>query len=193
MDGWAGLHGLWRMKVIGRKAILILLLYWALKCRGANVFTVNASGLASDLGFMWTQMRMFYKRKYAHLCLHRRVQNLQTCRINSNSWYVFFVFCFFKRTIKENDAQSLHPTKPWKCSSLHIYLICDHFLCPHSVFLLFSSHIILDLIKYIIARIQFRQGKKDNIIILHSCFNGLDHKMCVGPFYFVHPCKTKEI
>lgn len=96
MDGWAGLHGLWRMKVIGRKAILILLLYWALKCRGANVFTVNASGLASDLGFMWTQMWMFYKRKYAYLCLHRRVQNLQPCRINSNSSYGFFLLFFLK-------------------------------------------------------------------------------------------------
>lgn len=43
------------------------------------------------------------------------------------------------------------------------------------------------------ARIQFRQEKKDNIIILHICFNGLDHKMRAGPFYFVRPCKTKEI
>lgn len=30
----------------------ILLLFWASKCQGANVFTVHASGLASDCGYL---------------------------------------------------------------------------------------------------------------------------------------------
>lgn len=34
------------------QCLKILLLFWASKCQGANVFTVHASGLASDCGYL---------------------------------------------------------------------------------------------------------------------------------------------
>lgn len=77
------------------------------------------------------------------------------------------------------------PSTPQNIESAPLYTFTWFVVtfCAHiQFFFKFSSHIILDLIKYIMARIQFRQEKKDNIIILHICFNGLDHKMRVGPF-----------
>lgn len=71
--GWTGLHGL--QCADGRSSQKILLLYWASKCRGANVFTVHASGLTSDLGFLCTQV---YKPEYTHLCPHRTVRIYST-------------------------------------------------------------------------------------------------------------------
>lgn len=54
------------------QCLKILLLFWTSMCQGANVFTVHASGLTSDLGiFGCTQMCMFTS---THLCQHRNAR-----------------------------------------------------------------------------------------------------------------------
>lgn len=46
----------------------ILLLFWASKCQGANVFTVHASGLASDCGYLSVHKRARLQTQTLHVC-----------------------------------------------------------------------------------------------------------------------------